>query len=134
MDCRFLLQGELIEPIEVFSPSALLPVLAWTAQDAGQRLLGADFGCVLKKAGPGEIALTGARCVVPHVTGHLADITRAMFFVHSATVLFGMRPGAFLEVEPLYMSFAKLFDHHFEAQAQTGEKGVYSWPQMSPIQ
>lgn len=132
MDCRFLVAGEPVDASEVFLPSSLLPIIALGAQDAGLRLLQADFGCVLKKPMEGEITLTGARCAVPPVTGHLADITRALFFAHTATHLLGINQGAFLDVEPVYRVFSGFFESHFESQGPLPQGGSYSWPLMSP--
>jgi hypothetical protein len=125
LDCQFLLSGEPIDPIEVFSPSGALPVLAWIVQDAGKRLLSMDFGCVLKVSS--QTTLTGTQCFVPHVTAHMTDITRALFFSHYTTELFGLRAGALIEVSPFFMSVADIFEAQIaehEAAQQSAQPGA----------
>jgi len=129
MEARFLVGGVPVIHSRVLSPSALLPALAWMSQDAGQRLLEADFGCLLRKPADGEVTPLGAHCVVPPVTGHIADVTRALFFAHFAVELFGLRQGALVEVLPLQEMLRPIFESHlgsFNAQ------GDVTWPQMSP--
>lgn len=130
MGVRFLMGGNEVGHAEVLGPCALLPVIAWMSQDAGVRLLQADFGCVLRKPSPGESTLLGARCVVPPVTGHIADLTRAMFFAHYTMELLGLRPGALVEVMPLQELLRPVFTAHLGASTET--EGDVSWPQMSP--
>lgn len=128
MGARFLMGGAPVSHAEVLSPSALLPAVAWMSQDAGQRLLQADFGCLLRKPSAGKATLLGARCVVPPVTGHIADVTRALFFAHFAVELFGLRQGAMVEVMPLHEMLRPIFESHMGSS----NEGDVTWPQMSP--
>lgn len=129
MGVKFLMGGVPVSSDLVLGPSALLPAVAWMSQDAGQRLLQADFGCVLRKPLDAETTALGARCVVPPITGHLADLTRALFFAHYAVELFGLRPGALVEVMPLQEMLRPVFLSHMGAATPEGD---VSWPQMSP--
>ena len=126
---QFLLEGQEVAPADVLSPSALLPGVAWMVQDAGKRLLDADFGCELKVAQSGEATLLGVRCVVPPMTGHIADVIRSIFFIHYTTEFFGIREGAMVEVAPAQQMLRGVFESHLEAQASV--EGIVSWPQVS---
>jgi hypothetical protein len=128
MGVQFLMAGEPVGHAGVLSPSALLPAIAWMSQDAGVRLLQADFGCLLRKPAAEEVTLLGCRCIVPPVTGHIADITRALFFAHFTFELLGLRQGAMVEVFPLHEMLQPVFLAHMGSV----NEGNVSWPQMSP--
>lgn len=125
LGAKFLMGGEPVSSAEVLSPSALLPAIAWMAQDAGSRLLQADFGCELKKTMEFEASLLGVRCVVPPVTGHIADLTRALFFAHFTVELLGLRKDSLIEVLPLYEVLRPIFVTHSRAcRRSPGSRGA----------
>lgn len=126
---QFLLEGQEVSHADVLSPSAMLPGIAWMVQDAGRHLLEADFGCELKVARSGEATLLGVRCVVPPMTGHIADVIRSIFFVHYTTEFFGIREGGMVEVAPLQQLLRGIFENHLEEQPSA--EGIVSWPQVS---
>lgn len=125
---NFILGGRPVSHADVLGPAAFLPAVAWMSQDAGKRLLDADFGCLLRMPSENEPTLLGVRCVVPPVTGHIADVTRALFCAHFAVEIFGLRRGALIEVMPLQEVLKEIFTSH-SADLQKGEM---AWPQMSP--
>lgn len=124
---RFTFNGDVVPVSYVMGTTGMLPCVAWGAQDAGHRLLGADLACSLRRD---ERALFGLRAVVPPVTGNLADIIRGLFFMHAARMLFGLRRDAEIEVSQVY----EMFEHEFKdilAQAVFGDSGEIAWPQPS---
>jgi hypothetical protein len=106
-----------------------LPLVGWVAQSAGQRLLGADFGCDLKRDEEGAF---GVRCAVPHITGHIGDIVRSLFFAHYATEIFSLRQSALIEVHPIYEMFKGSFEAMLASPESSSEGGKIKWPQMYP--
>lgn len=126
-ECKFVLDGVPTDSSIIMSPSMFLPVVAWISQQSGDRLLGVDLGCSLRKD---EASMFGVRCIVPHLTGHIVDVIRSLFFVHYATELFGIRPNALIEVKPLYEGVKTQFDLLINSQ-KTSDLGDISWPQQS---
>lgn len=130
LNAKFMVGGVEVPNLDVLSPLGLLPAVAGLAQDAGRHLLGADFGCELRRIGADEPSMLGARCVIPPMTGHIADLTRTLFIVHYATEVFGLRKDAVIEVLPLQESLWPVFAAHVDAHAQD-VKGAVPWPQIT---
>jgi hypothetical protein len=126
--CTFTQHGVPCDPLTVMSPSMLLPILAWDVQDRGQDLLGEDLGCALKLD---NHSIFGARAIVPHMTGHIVDLFRALFFMHSATTIFGLRPNASIEIGPLIESLRDQFQVFI--QALSSKEGEIPWPLQSRL-
>ena len=127
----FKLSGVDLTSAEVFAHNGLLPMIACIAQDAGQRLLGADFGCELRRMSASEPSMLGARCVVPPMTGHIADVVRSLFFVHYATEVLGLRENAMVEVQPVLETLWPVFSAHIESFGEQETEGGVPWPQLS---
>lgn len=126
--CGFTQKGAPCDPLTVMSPAMFLPVIAWNVQGSGQDLLGVDLGCSLRLD---QDSLFGARAVVPHVTGHIVDVFRALFFMHAATNLFGLRPNASIEVNPIH----DMLREHFQGflAGLTATEGEIPWPHPQPL-
>jgi hypothetical protein len=130
MRIQFRMGGVNVAPQEVFSPLGLLPVVACMAQESGKRLLGADFGCLLKRVPGDEPSMLSSRCVIPPMTSHLADLVRTLFVVHHATELFGLREDAIIEILPLQETLWPIFSAHVDSEVDAKE-GVVPWPPIS---
>lgn len=131
LNVTFKVSGADVAPSEIFAPNGLLPMIACISQDAGKRLLDADFGCELRRVSSNEPSLLGARCVVPPLTGHIADLTRTLFFVHYATEVLGLRENALIEVQPVLETLWPVFAAHVDSFGDQELEGGVPWPQLS---
>jgi hypothetical protein len=122
--CSFTFHGEPYDPAKVMAPQMFLPVLTWTVQECARDLLGEDFGCALRLD---KESLFGVRSVVPYVTAFQGDLWRALFFMHAAEVVFGVRPNASIEVSPMFEMLKEHFAVFVQSRPET--EGEIPWPQ-----
>lgn len=119
LNVRFALSSDAVPTSWVMGATALLPCVAVAAEDAAHRLFGISLGVSLR---PSEQALFGVRAAVPPVTGNLADIVRALFFMRSAQVLFGLRRDADIDVAEVVATFRPYFKQILDrVEPQEGE-------------
>lgn len=128
LGCTFVDDGGPIEAERVLSPEMFLPAIAWSVQEAGMALLGADLGCVLRRD---PRALFGAVVSVPPVTGHIVDVIRYLFFQRYADLMFGLQPGAQVDVYPSYLTLRRGFADMLQAREASFE-GEIPWPLQNP--
>ena len=122
-DCTFSFRGRALPAPEVMAPDMFLPMVTGTAQEDGHYLLGVDLGCGLRLA---EDSLFGVRSVVPHITGHIVDVLRALFFLNAANKVFGLRPQACIDLTTTYELMREPFQ---SLRAGLGSsEGEIPWP------
>ncbi|MEJ8837570.1 hypothetical protein [Ramlibacter sp. AN1133] len=122
-DCSFTLRGAELAAEHVMAPEMFLPMVAGTAMDDGRYLAGIDLGCGLRVD---DGSLFGVRSVVPHLTGHIADVMRALFFMHAARKVFGLRERACIDLTASY----EVMNGQFQSlrQALGSQQGEIPWP------
>lgn len=123
-ECSFSFRGLDVPPERVMAPEMFLPLVTGTAQEDGHYLLGVDLGCGIRTD---DESLFGVRSVVPPVTGHLADLMRALFFRHAAQKVFGLRQQACIDLTATYEVVAEQFLNLRKALEPAG--GEVPWPQ-----
>lgn len=131
LNCRFTFDDETHAPAYIMSEFFFLPALAWSAQQCGQRVFGTDLGCRLVRHAD---SLFGVRAEVPPVTGHVADILRALVFMQAARDVFSVRQNSVIEMAGIYEGFSAAFTELIGSAApeQTEDKGgEIPWP---PVQ
>lgn len=121
--CTFSFRGRDLPAHQVMAPEMFLPMVTGTAQDDGRYLLDVDFGCGLRLD---EESLFGVRSVVPHITGHIADVVRALFFLNAAHKTFGLRPNACIDLTATY----EIMNEQFQGlrKALGSPEGEIPWP------
>lgn len=128
LNVRFTLGGDAVPPSWVMGSTGLLPCVTVAAEDAAHRLFGISLGATLR---PSEQALFGVRAAVPPVTGNLADIVRALFFMRAAQTLFGLRSHADIDVAEVVETFRPYFKQILDrVEPQEGE---LSWLPQSRL-
>lgn len=126
-NARFTLGDDVVPASWVMGPAGMLPCAAAAAEDAAHRLFGISLGVSLRRDAQ---ALFGLRVGVAPVTGNLADIVRALFFIRSTQDLYGLRRDAVLDVTEVI----EIYKAHFDSilsRADTEGTGDLSWPPPS---
>lgn len=122
-DCTFSFQGRSVSAAEVMAPEMFLPMVTGTAQEDGHYLLAVDLGCGLRLA---DECLFGVRSVVPHITGHIVDVLRGLFFLNAANKVFGLRPHACIDLTATYELMREPFRSLREGLGSS--EGEIPWP------
>lgn len=121
--CTFVLSAKQLTASQVLTPQMFMPLVTWQAQDDGHRLLDADLGCALRVD---PQTLFGLRSVVPHVTGHIVDVVRALFFLNAATRVLGLQPNSEIDLTTTHQSMSDHFSALLESVTQVN--GDIPWP------
>lgn len=121
--CTFTFGGRDLPPAQVMAPEMFLPLVTSTAQHMAHHLLDVDLGCGLRLDGA---ALFGLRCVVPHITGHIVDVCRGLFFLHAANTVLGLRRNACIDLTATY----EIMNEQFQALRDSlrPAEGEIPWP------
>lgn len=114
---KFLVQGSPEPAIAIFSPEALLPVVALHAQMEASASLGLELGIEFEHD---DEALLGVVVNVPALTGDSMSVMRGTLMLQAAHRVFGLAEGVQIEVLPVI----ERYDGSLIQRA--GEK--ISWP------
>ncbi len=119
--CKFSYLGNPIGSDVIFAGEMLLPAVIWESQIKGHQLLQADLGCRLRLD---SASLFGVCAIVPFVTGHMADIVRALLCLHTTRNLFLIAPDASVEISMIVDTYKR----HFEGLLEHTKDGEIQWP------
>lgn len=102
MNCSFTLAGEEESTLLLLSPEMFLPAVAAVAEVESCSLIHKSLGAVFTN---NPDAMLGQSVLVPPVESDPGSLIRALFYIHAAQRLFGLRENASIELAPVVERF-----------------------------